>query len=98
MVLSELGLAAAVDAVVVSAEVGAVKPDPAIYRAALDQLRVEAPRALFVGDSLETDVDGARAAGLRALLLDRRAVAAEAGDVERVFSLTDLLELVEARA
>jgi putative hydrolase of the HAD superfamily len=97
-ILSELGLAGAMDAVVVSAEVGAVKPDPAIYHAALEQLRCEADQALFVGDSLETDVRGARAAGVRALLLDRLAAAGKVEDVERIFSLADLLELVEARA
>jgi putative hydrolase of the HAD superfamily len=98
MVLAQLGLAAAVDTVVVSAEVGARKPDPAIYREALERLRCDAERAMFVGDSLDTDVCGARAAGLRALLLDRQAVAAEPDAVERVFSLTELLERVEARA
>jgi putative hydrolase of the HAD superfamily len=110
-VLAEVGLAAALDAVVVSAEAGAAKPDPAIYRAALGKIRCRSEEALFVGDSLETDVAGAEAAGVRALLLDRAAAEGADGgvgsglgsglgsgvDVERIFSLSDLLELVGRR-
>jgi putative hydrolase of the HAD superfamily len=100
-VLGQVGLAGAVDAIVVSAEVGAPKPDPAIFSAALAELRCEASEAVFVGDSFETDVLGARAAGLRALLLERRPSRSEAaleGDVERVFSLHEVVELVEGKA
>jgi len=92
-VLAEVGLAGAVDAVVVSAEVGAQKPDAPIFVAALAALRCTAEESVFVGDSFEIDVAGARAAGLRAILLDR--VARHAGDAsERIFSLADLLALV----
>jgi HAD superfamily hydrolase (TIGR01493 family) len=52
-----------IDAVVTCAEAGAAKPDPAIFRAALDRLGVAADRALHVGDQPE-DEHGARAAGL----------------------------------
>jgi putative hydrolase of the HAD superfamily len=50
--------------VVTSAEAGAPKPDPAIFRLALERLDVEPERALHVGDSPE-DEAGARAAGMR---------------------------------
>jgi putative hydrolase of the HAD superfamily len=100
-VLAGLGLAGALDAIVVSAEVGASKPDPAIFEAALRELRCEPRQAVYVGDSLETDILGARAAGLRALLIDRRAPGAAHAepavpDVERVFTLQDLVELLQA--
>jgi HAD superfamily hydrolase (TIGR01509 family) len=53
-----------VDFVVSSADVKARKPDPAIFRAALERLRLP-PRAVwFVGDSYEKDVKGAAAAGI----------------------------------
>jgi putative hydrolase of the HAD superfamily len=96
-VLAEVGLAAAVDEVVVSAQVGVSKPDRRIFEAALERLRCKPEQALFVGDSLETDVAGARAAGIRSLLLDRHLRAAVPGEVERIFSLTDMLELLQAR-
>ena len=94
-VLASVGLSGAVDEVVVSAEVGAVKPDREIFGTALERVRSSPEQALFVGDSLETDVAGARAAGLRALLIDRSG-RLEAGEVERIYSLTDLLSLVLA--
>jgi HAD superfamily hydrolase (TIGR01509 family) len=55
----------AVDFVLSSADLGARKPDPAIFRAALGYLRAPAPRVWFVGDSLEKDVLGAAAVGIR---------------------------------
>lgn len=50
-------------------EVG--KPDPEIFRRACERLQVSPTEALHVGDSLTEDYEGARAAGLSALLLDR---------------------------
>jgi putative hydrolase of the HAD superfamily len=60
-----------VDAVVGSRAHGFVKPHPTIFQAALEQLGVERDEAVMVGDSLEEDVEGARALGLRAILIDR---------------------------
>ncbi|HKC22043.1 MAG TPA: HAD family hydrolase [Gaiellaceae bacterium] len=60
-----------VDAIVGSRAHGYVKPHPTIFRSALLQLRVEPAEAVMVGDSLEEDVEGARALGLRAILMDR---------------------------
>jgi putative hydrolase of the HAD superfamily len=70
-VLERCGLREALDGVVTSAEAGARKPDPAIFAPALAIAGVEASRALHVGDTVSEDVDGARAAGIRALHLDR---------------------------
>jgi HAD superfamily hydrolase (TIGR01509 family) len=50
-------------AVITSAEVGAPKPDPAVFLRALELLRVRPERALHVGDS-ESDESGARSAGM----------------------------------
>ena len=50
---------------------GRVKPCPTIFAAALERARTTAARALMVGDSLRDDIGGARAAGLRAVLVDR---------------------------
>ena len=64
---------------VCSGGAGAAKPDGAIFAHALAVLGVEASEALHVGDNPEADYDGARAAGLDALLVDRRAAANHAG-------------------
>ena len=70
-VLDRLGLLRLVDDVVVSAVVGAAKPDPRIFRAALDAVHCEPGDAVHVGDSAEADVAGAQAVGIRAVHLDR---------------------------
>jgi len=69
--LAALGLAPSFDAVVHSTAVGAAKPDAAIFRAALAALDVPAAATIHVGDDVHADVDGARAAGLGAVLVDR---------------------------
>jgi putative hydrolase of the HAD superfamily len=60
-----------VDAIVDSRSHGRVKPHPTIFQAALEQLRVAPRDAVMVGDSVEEDVEGARALGMRAILIDR---------------------------
>jgi putative hydrolase of the HAD superfamily len=71
LLLSDLGLAKYFDAVVVSALVGASKPSSQIFAQALQLAGVSAEAVLHVGDSRDEDYEGARAAGLHALLLDR---------------------------
>ncbi len=61
-----------VDAALSSRVHGKVKPAPSIFRAVLELLGVEAADAVMIGDSVEDDIEGARALGMRALLLDRR--------------------------
>jgi len=70
-VLQRVGLAGALDGVVTSAAVGARKPEPRIFDAALELAGCPADEALHVGDTPEEDLEGARAAGVRALLIDR---------------------------
>jgi putative hydrolase of the HAD superfamily len=89
-VLERTGLRPLVDAVVISAELGVAKPDPAIFRAALDRLDAAADGAVHVGDSLEHDVAGARAAGVEAVLVARNGAAAPDG-VRTVRSLAELV-------
>jgi putative hydrolase of the HAD superfamily len=67
--LAASGLRAYFDVVIDSSLVGVEKPDPAIFRAALDALGIGPEEALYVGDLYEVDVVGARAAGIEAVLL-----------------------------
>jgi putative hydrolase of the HAD superfamily len=95
-VLGELGLCGMLNSVVTSARVGARKPDSAIYEAALQELRCPAEAAIVVGDSLETDVAGGRAAGIRSIFLDRSGVATDKSGVEAIAALDNLPELMVA--
>jgi len=70
-VLERCGLAAALDGIVTSAAVGARKPDPGIFTAALELAGCAPGEALHVGDTAAEDLDGARAAGIEAVLIDR---------------------------
>src|SRR5436305_5218150 len=80
-VLARIGLLELVDAVVASAAVGAAKPDPRIFQAALARAGCAPTEALHIGDSPEKDVAGAEAAGIPALLLDRAGVRNGAGAI-----------------
>jgi putative hydrolase of the HAD superfamily len=64
-------LASRLDVTVFSCEVGVRKPDPSIYRCALEQVGVDAPHALFVGDGGSDEHRGARAVGMRAVFVTR---------------------------
>jgi putative hydrolase of the HAD superfamily len=86
-VLERVGLRELVDEVVTSAVVGAAKPAAAIFEAALAAARCAAAEAVHVGDSVANDIEGARAAGIRALLLDREG----GGDLASLAQLPALL-------
>ena len=82
--LQGLELAELFDAVVLCSDVGVAKPDPAIFERALERLDVPASRAVVVGDDELLDIEGARAAGLRAI------------DVTSLAKLDDLLDQLAA--
>ena len=60
-----------IDALVVSEEVGVAKPDPQIFAIALERLGCDASESVMVGDSWANDIEGAHAAGIRAIWLNR---------------------------
>jgi putative hydrolase of the HAD superfamily len=70
-VLERVGIRDRLDGVVTSAEAGARKPDPAIFRPALELAGCEPKRALHVGDTAVEDRTAAAAAGIDSLLIDR---------------------------
>jgi putative hydrolase of the HAD superfamily len=80
-----------VDAALSSRAHGKVKPHESIFRAVLTELKVEAADAAMVGDSVEDDIEGAEALGIRPFLLDRDGRYPEAPN-----RLTDLRELPAA--
>ena len=93
-VLRRTGLSALVDAAVASAELGAAKPEPAIFARGLQLAGgVPAAQALHAGDSVEADVLGARAAGLEAVLVARHGEAPPPG-VRAVRTLSGLVGLL----
>jgi putative hydrolase of the HAD superfamily len=90
----QAGLDGFFEVVWASAYAGCNKPHPDIFRQALARLALPPGRALFVGDSYEHDVVGARNAGLDAVLLDR-AGAAPNPDCPVIRDLWGLFDLLE---
>lgn len=92
--LEALGLASRFGTIAVSAIEETGKPDPEIFRRACVRLGVPPESALHVGDSLREDYEGARGAGLRALLLDRDR--RHPGVADRIDSLDEVRGRLEA--
>ena len=92
--LEEAGLAPLLDVVVESVAVGVEKPDPAIYRIALERVALPAASVAMVGDNFDRDCRPAKAVGMRAVWLRRGdRPAPETGVADRVIGR--LAELVD---
>lgn len=70
--LERHGLAGFFDAVVVSGAVNKRKPSVEIFKHALETLGVKAEETIFVGDTVDADVQGPKAAGMRTIYIERR--------------------------
>lgn len=81
------------DSIHISSEVGAAKPDAAIFTAALQANQLQAQQALHVGDSWREDVGGARRAGLHTVWLNSQSDGAAPG-ILRVHRLSEILDLL----
>lgn len=71
-IIDSLHLRERFDTVVFSCDVGFLKPDPRIFRVALDRLGVEAESSVIVGDKIRTDILGGAILGMRSILLECR--------------------------
>ena len=86
----KLGLEPYLSFVITSQEVGADKPQPPIFLAALERAGVNASEAVHVGDQHELDIVGARGVGIKPILIDRYDLYPEVGDCSRISNLTEL--------
>lgn len=93
-VLGNLDMERHFDAVVISDEVGVRKPDPRIFRIALDIIGAEPGRTIFLGDRPAVDMAGARRAGVLPVLVDRRGTFPGSGyeSVDGLAGIDGLLE------
>lgn len=91
------GFSPYLDAVLISEEAGVAKPDPRIFRLALERLGSAPGHGVMVGDTWPTDIAGARGAGLRAIWFNRLGSVSPDPTVPEVCSLEphpDLLRLL----
>jgi putative hydrolase of the HAD superfamily len=91
--LADLGVAGFFDCVLIAGEVGATKPDPVMFHTACVRLDLPPAEVVHVGDRLDADAVGARAAGLHGVWLNREGVPAAA--VTGVLEINTLGELPE---
>jgi putative hydrolase of the HAD superfamily len=91
------GLEKLFDAIVVSGAVNRRKPHPEIFQKALQELGVTAEETVFVGDTIDADVMGAKAAGMKTIFVERRLQkdAEIACPTQRIKSLDQLVASVE---
>jgi putative hydrolase of the HAD superfamily len=83
-----------VDVTVGSLTHGRIKPHPSIFETALAALEIEPDEAVMVGDSYEDDVRGARALGIRAILVDRDGLHVDESErIDTLFALPAALGL-----
>ena len=90
--LRPTGILELVDGVATSAEVGAAKPSPRVFERALGIAGVDPAEALHVGDKVDNDIEGAAAAGVRGVLLQREGD--PPAEVESISSLRELPALL----
>src|SRR5262245_45591328 len=90
---ARLGLARFFETIVDSAEVGIEKPDVRIFELALGQMNARAAEAVYIGDIFKVDVVGARAAGMRAILIDPHGFHSERA-CERIATIAGLAGLL----
>lgn len=87
----ELGLTPYLDLALTSSEVGAEKPQPPIFLAALERAGASASEAIHVGDQYQSDVLGAINVGIKPLLLDRLGFWENINDCPRIRSLEEVV-------
>jgi putative hydrolase of the HAD superfamily len=95
--LESVGLRPHFELVIDSGEVGIDKPDPRIFHLAAERMGVQPAETLYVGDIYEIDVQGARAAGMEAILIDPQS-SREGLDCDRIRAIHDLLDLLPEQA
>ena len=91
--LEEHGILDYFGVVLSSEQEGVRKPNPEIFRKCLSQMGVDASQALYVGDSAERDVGGARAAGMTSILIRADDDAAQGNPDFRIGDLTEIARI-----
>ncbi len=91
-VLERFGMNDLFDNIFLSCEQGKLKTE-GLFETALKKLKLKKENVISIGDSIETDIKGAEAAGIKAYLLDRKG---RREFPNKIISLTEIMKLVEA--
>lgn len=85
--IAACGFEPLLDAVVISEEAGVTKPDPRIFEIGLQRVGRSAGETVMLGDAWATDIEGARAAGVRPVWFNRFGAVSPDGTVAEIASL-----------
>ena len=95
-ILGKFSLEKIFDPVVISGEVGWIKPNPIIFQVALSRLKLGADQVVFVGDDPETDIRGAKNVGMKTVFLARESARCDADiTISHLSSLVSMIEGLE---
>jgi FMN hydrolase / 5-amino-6-(5-phospho-D-ribitylamino)uracil phosphatase len=92
--LTKIGLAHFFERTVAARQVGALKPDPAIFHKVIEGTDLRATDVVYVGDDPHLDVEGARGAGMQAIWIDRQGVQWPAEIAPAAYTIRSLADLV----
>lgn len=92
--LGKIGLAHFFERTIAARHVGALKPDPAIFRKVIEGTGLQAHEVVYVGDDPHLDVEGARGAGMQAIWIDREGAQWPAQIAPPAHTVRSLAELV----
>jgi HAD superfamily hydrolase (TIGR01549 family) len=93
--VQDLGLNSYIDIIITSQKIGAEKPSPRIFLAALEKAGVKPSEAIYVGDQYQSDTLGAGGVGMQAILLDRYDIHSEVLDYPRISSLREVTQYLK---
>jgi putative hydrolase of the HAD superfamily len=97
-ILRKFSLEKIFDPIVISGEVGWIKPSPIIFKVALSRLRLSADQVVFVGDDPEADIKGAKNVGMKTVFLARESTCYDADiSISHLSSLTTAIGGLESR-
>jgi putative hydrolase of the HAD superfamily len=92
--LEKLGILSLLKTHLTSQEAGMAKPQKGIFQKAAERIGVSVKEALYVGDQWVVDVQGARGAGMQALLLDRGSYFGEIPESEKITTLKEIADRI----
>jgi putative hydrolase of the HAD superfamily len=91
--LDRLNISSYFDVLLAAGEIKTYKPDPGIFKAAMERVQLQPGAAMYVGDNYFADIVGSRSAGLRPVLYDPRGIYPDA-DCDVIQSLDQLTRLL----
>ncbi|MEM1586488.1 MAG: HAD family hydrolase [Candidatus Bathyarchaeia archaeon] len=89
------GLEGFFDTIVISGEINRRKPSPEIFIQALNNLKVNAPKAVFIGDTPKIDIEGAKRVGMKTILIRRKNAKISTAESKPDFIVSCLKEILE---